>query len=76
MGINNRDLRTFDVSLETAERLSAMIPPDRIGVAESGIARHADLVRLDGFGLRTVLVGESLMREADVEAATRRLLFG
>jgi indole-3-glycerol phosphate synthase len=76
IGINNRNLKTFEVSFETAIRLAPGIPQDRIAVAESGIAGHADVVRLGESGLHAVLVGESLMRETDVTAATRRLLFG
>ncbi|MFE1599481.1 indole-3-glycerol phosphate synthase TrpC [Methylobacterium sp. ID0610] len=76
IGNNNRNLKTFEVSFETAIRLAPGIPKDRIPVAESGIAGHADVVRLGESGLNAVLVGESLMRETDVTAATRRLLFG
>ncbi|GJD93499.1 indole-3-glycerol phosphate synthase TrpC [Methylobacterium iners] len=76
VGINNRDLKTFEVSFETAIRLAPGIPADRIAVAESGISSHADVARLRRHGLDTILVGESLMRQADVTAATRRLLFG
>ncbi|MEL6060392.1 MULTISPECIES: indole-3-glycerol phosphate synthase TrpC [unclassified Methylobacterium] len=76
IGINNRNLKTFEVSFETAIRLGAGIPSDRIAVAESGIGGHADVARLGGHGLGVVLVGESLMRQADVTAATRALLFG
>ncbi|WP_232628334.1 indole-3-glycerol phosphate synthase TrpC [Methylobacterium sp. Leaf118] len=76
VGINNRNLKTFDVSFETAIRLKPGIPEDRIAVAESGIGGHADVARLRAHGLNTILVGESLMRQADVTAATRALLFG
>jgi len=76
IGINNRNLKTFEVSFETAIRLGHGVPEDRIAVAESGISGHADVVRLGENGLRTVLVGESLMRQDDVTEATRHLLFG
>lgn len=76
IGINNRNLKTFEVSFETAIRLAPGIPEDRIAVAESGIGGHADVVRLQENGLGVVLVGESLMRQADVTQATRALLFG
>ena len=75
IGINNRNLKTFEVSFETAIRLGADIPADRIAVAESGIGDHADVAKLQEHGLGVVLVGESLMRQADVTAATHALLF-
>jgi indole-3-glycerol phosphate synthase len=76
VGINNRDLRTFQVSLTTTERLAPGIPDDRIIVGESGIGSHADLDRLVGSGVRSFLVGESLMRQIDVVAATKALIWG
>jgi len=76
IGINNRNLKTLETDLHTAETLAPEVPSDRIVVAESGIRRAADLDRLAAAGARCFLVGETLMREADVTAATRRLLGG
>ena len=74
IGVNNRDLKRFVTDLATTERLAPLAPEGTLLVAESGINTHGDLERLALCGARCFLVGESLMREADVEAATRRLL--
>ena len=74
IGINNRNLKTLSVDLGTTERLTSRVPSDRIVVAESGIRGPVDLERLSASGARCFLVGETLMRERDVAAATRHLL--
>ena len=74
LGVNNRNLKTLDIDLATTESLAPLIGPDRLLVAESGLYAHSDLIRMTGVGARTFLVGESLMREEDVTAATQRLL--
>jgi indole-3-glycerol phosphate synthase len=76
IGVNNRDLRTFKTSLEVTERLAPLVPKDRTIVAESGIANHDDVRRLQAAGVNAFLVGESLMRERDVKQATHDLIAG
>jgi indole-3-glycerol phosphate synthase len=74
VGVNNRDLRTFDVDLAVTERLAAAAPPGALLVAESGIFAAADVRRVAAAGASAILVGESLMRQSDVAGATRDLL--
>ena len=74
IGINNRDLRTFETNLAHTMELRAQLPQDCVVVSESGIRSHDDLVRLGEANVDAVLVGEHLMRQADIELATSELL--
>ncbi len=74
IGINNRNLKTFETTLETTERLARMVPRGRIIISESGIFTHGDIARLQRSGVRAYLVGESLMRQENVAEATAKLL--
>lgn len=73
-GVNNRDLKSFVVDLTVTERLSKLAPQGSLLVTESGLFTHADVVRMEATGAKAMLVGESLMRQADVTAATRELI--
>ena len=74
VGINNRDLKTFETRLETSERLARLIPPGYLVVGESGLFGPSDLARLSKAGINAFLIGESLMRQPDITAATRAIL--
>ena len=74
MGINNRNLKTFETTLDTTRILSKSVPSDRLIVCESGLFTPGDLADMAGYGARTFLIGESLMRQDNVEAATKTLL--
>ena len=74
LGINNRNLKNFETTLDTTRELSRMVPADRVLVSESGLNTPADLADMAQYGARTFLIGESLMRQEDVESATRTIL--
>ena len=74
MGINNRNLKTFETTLDTTRTLSKLVPADRMLVSESGLNTNEDLADMARYGARVFLIGESLMRQDDVEVATRNLL--
>ncbi len=74
LGINNRNLKTFETSLDTTRAMAPLVPSDRLMVCESGLFTPDDLALMAGVGARAFLIGESLMRQDDVEAATRNLL--
>jgi indole-3-glycerol phosphate synthase len=74
IGVNNRDLRTFAVTLQTTTDLARLVPPERLLVGESGICTNEDVLMLQAFGVDGVLVGESLLRSPDVEAAVETLM--
>ena len=74
IGINNRNLHTFEVTLQTTRDLARLVPEDRLIVSESGLYTPDDLADMARYGARCFLIGESLMRQKDVEAATRAIL--
>ena len=74
VGINNRDLRTFETDLLVTRKLARGVPADRIIISESGLGSRRDLAQLASFGVRCFLIGETLMREENVEGATREML--
>jgi indole-3-glycerol phosphate synthase len=76
LGINNRNLNTFDTTLDTTRTLAGRVPADKMVISESGLSTPADLADMAAYGARNFLIGESLMRQADVAAATRALLAG
>lgn len=76
IGINNRDLRTFTVDIAVSERMIARIPAGKVIVSESGISNHAQVVRLQQAGVHAVLIGETFLRERDIEKKIKEVMFG
>jgi indole-3-glycerol phosphate synthase len=74
LGINNRNLKTFETKLDTTEHLAPLVPSDYLVVSESGLFAPSDLSRLSKVGVNAFLIGESLMRQSDIAAATRAIL--
>jgi indole-3-glycerol phosphate synthase len=74
LGVNNRNLKTFETSLDTTRELAGLAPADRVLISESGLSTPQDLAGMAAHGARCFLIGESLMRHDDVEQATRMLL--
>ena len=74
IGVNNRNLKTFETSLQTTKELAKMVPAERVLISESGLNTPDDLADMAQHGARIFLIGESLMRQTDVAAATRSLL--